>query len=186
MQKVFRQIEVDALPVKDSAEGNCRAAHFVCEWIADKPNAVLLFSSSQKPAEFLHVLSRVQRRRKLDFGQATFYFSASKGICLNMIGEKKNADRLPVDVQIVVPENDRYLPELFVESRHRLVLAFGEDKADVVASFLEGVPAEGEDPFPVFCSETRILFDEAAAAKLKLKDYYRWISAGQLQSARTG
>lgn len=65
-----------------------------------------------------------------------------------------------------------------LESRMCLMLAFGANKADAVAAAVEGpvtsmVPASALQLHP----DARILVDEAAAAKLKLRAYYDYAFA---------
>lgn len=62
-----------------------------------------------------------------------------------------------------------------LESGTVVLLAFGENKADAVAAMVEGGVSQ-------FCTasalqmhnDTWVFCDEAAASKLKLKDYYAW------------
>jgi glucosamine-6-phosphate deaminase len=63
-----------------------------------------------------------------------------------------------------------------IEARRCLLLATGESKADVIARAVEGpitsmVSASAMQLHP-HCT---VIVDEAAAGKLKEKDYYRWI-----------
>jgi len=60
-----------------------------------------------------------------------------------------------------------------LESRQCLLLAYGSAKADVVAAAIEG-PVTGMVPASAlqFHPDVKFLVDEAAAAKLKLRDYY--------------
>ena len=67
-----------------------------------------------------------------------------------------------------------------MEARMILMLAFGENKADAVAASVEGpvksvMPASILQHHPV----AKIFADEAAASKLKLADYYRWVYDGK-------
>jgi glucosamine-6-phosphate deaminase len=62
-----------------------------------------------------------------------------------------------------------------LESRLILLLASGEDKADIVARAAEGpvtafVPASALQLHP----QAKFILDEEAASRLALKDYYRW------------
>ncbi len=62
------------------------------------------------------------------------------------------------------------------EARHCLLLAFGKGKAHAVAAAVEGpitalVPASALQWHP----KVTVCLDEAAASKLKLQDYYRWV-----------
>ena len=67
-----------------------------------------------------------------------------------------------------------------IEARRCLLLATGESKADVVAKAVEG-------PITSMISATAlqlhprctVVVDEAAAAQLKEKEYYRWIFANE-------
>lgn len=63
-----------------------------------------------------------------------------------------------------------------MDARTCLMLAFGKDKAAAVAAMIEGpvssmVPASILQHHP----DAKIFIDEAAARKLRLIDYYRWI-----------
>lgn len=63
-----------------------------------------------------------------------------------------------------------------LESRHCVLLAFGKNKARAIAEAVEGPitsmnPASALQQHP----KTTVFLDEAAAAKLKLKNYYRWV-----------
>jgi glucosamine-6-phosphate deaminase len=65
-----------------------------------------------------------------------------------------------------------------LESRHCLLLAFGKKKARVIADAVEGpitamCPASALQLHP----QVTVFLDEAAAAELKLTDYYRWVYA---------
>ena len=67
-----------------------------------------------------------------------------------------------------------------IEARRCLLLASGESKAEVVAKAVEG-------PITSMISATTlqlhprctVVVDEAAAAHLKEKEYYRWIFANE-------
>jgi glucosamine-6-phosphate deaminase len=63
-----------------------------------------------------------------------------------------------------------------MEARTCLLLAFGENKADAVAGMIEG-PVTAMLPGSVlqFHADTKVILDEAAAAKLKKADYYKWV-----------
>lgn len=63
-----------------------------------------------------------------------------------------------------------------LEARHCLVLATGAAKADAVAAMVEG-PITAEVPASAlqFHRKCTLVIDEAAAAKLKRLDYYRWV-----------
>ena len=61
-----------------------------------------------------------------------------------------------------------------------MILAFGENKAGAVAAAVEGpvtsiLPASILQHHPV----AKLFVDEAAAADLKLADYYRWVYDGK-------
>jgi glucosamine-6-phosphate deaminase len=67
-----------------------------------------------------------------------------------------------------------------MESRKIIFLAFGEDKADIVAKAVEGpitamVPASTLQLHP----DVRVFVDVAAAAKLERKNYYQWVYANK-------
>jgi glucosamine-6-phosphate deaminase len=67
-----------------------------------------------------------------------------------------------------------------LEARRCLVLAFGERKAAAVAAMAEG-PVTADVPASAlqFHRSCSLLVDEAAAAKLKRADYYRWVYANK-------
>ncbi|MFA5689834.1 MAG: glucosamine-6-phosphate deaminase [Kiritimatiellales bacterium] len=63
-----------------------------------------------------------------------------------------------------------------MEARMALMLAFGAGKADAIAATIEGpvaaiMPASILQHHPV----AKVFIDDAAAGKLKLADYYRWV-----------
>ena len=67
-----------------------------------------------------------------------------------------------------------------MDARMNLMLAFGEGKAEAVAAMVEGavtamVPASILQHHPT----AKVFIDEAAASKLKLADYYRWVYEGK-------
>jgi len=67
-----------------------------------------------------------------------------------------------------------------LDARRCLVLAFGDGKAAAVAAMVEGpltadVPASALQLHP----SCTLLVDEAAAARLKRVDYYRWVYANK-------
>ncbi len=67
-----------------------------------------------------------------------------------------------------------------MEARRCLLLAFGEEKAEAIAAAVEGpvtsmVPASILQHHPT----AKVLIDEAAASRLKLSDYYRWVYDGK-------
>lgn len=64
-----------------------------------------------------------------------------------------------------------------MKSRHLILLAFGEAKAQAVADSIEGgisslCPASALQLHP----HATFIIDEAAASKLKLADYYKWVT----------
>jgi glucosamine-6-phosphate deaminase len=61
-----------------------------------------------------------------------------------------------------------------------LMLAFGENKADAVAATVEG-PVAAVMPASILQHHpsAKLFIDEAAASKMKLADYYRWVYAGK-------
>jgi glucosamine-6-phosphate deaminase len=67
-----------------------------------------------------------------------------------------------------------------LDARRCLVLAFGEGKAAAVAAMVEG-PVTASVPASAlqFHPSCTLLVDEAAAAKLKRADYYRWVYANK-------
>ena len=63
-----------------------------------------------------------------------------------------------------------------LDTRHCLMLANGEKKADVVAQAIEGpvsamVTASALQLHP----QATVILDEAAASKLELSEYYKWV-----------
>ena len=67
-----------------------------------------------------------------------------------------------------------------LQARSLLLLAFGESKAEAVASFIEGplsaqVPASALQLHP----KVQVILDEGAAARLKNRDYYKEVFAGK-------
>lgn len=67
-----------------------------------------------------------------------------------------------------------------MDARMNLMLAFGENKAEAIAATVEGpvssmVPASILQHHPV----AKIFIDQAAASKLQLTDYYRWVYDGK-------
>ena len=73
-----------------------------------------------------------------------------------------------------------------MEARHCLVVATGDHKARAVAAMAEGpvtadVPASILQMHPV-CT---LIIDEAAAAKLRRRDYYRWVYNNKPEWQRT-
>jgi glucosamine-6-phosphate deaminase len=63
-----------------------------------------------------------------------------------------------------------------MEARHCLLLAFGRKKARAIAEAVEG-PITAMNPASVLQMHPRatICLDESAAARLKMKKYYRWV-----------
>ncbi|MDO5092056.1 MAG: glucosamine-6-phosphate deaminase [Propionibacteriaceae bacterium] len=62
------------------------------------------------------------------------------------------------------------------EARHIVMVATGAHKADAVAAMVEG-PVAATCPASIlqFHPKTLVVVDEAAAAKLRLSDYYRYV-----------
>jgi glucosamine-6-phosphate deaminase len=63
-----------------------------------------------------------------------------------------------------------------LDARHCVLLAFGGNKARAIAEAVEG-PVTSMNPASVLQLHPKVtvFLDEASAAKLKLKDYYRWV-----------
>ncbi len=61
-----------------------------------------------------------------------------------------------------------------------ILLAFGAGKAEAIAAMVEG-PVAAMVPASILQhhSNAKVFIDEAAAGKLKLADYYRWVYAGK-------
>lgn len=67
-----------------------------------------------------------------------------------------------------------------MQARSNIMLAFGHAKAQAIAAMVEGpvaamVPASILQHHP----NAKVFIDEAAASKLALADYYRWVYAGK-------
>jgi glucosamine-6-phosphate deaminase len=67
-----------------------------------------------------------------------------------------------------------------MDARMNIMLAFGEGKADAIAATVEGpvtsiMPASILQHHPA----AKVFVDEAAASKLQLSDYYRWVYEGK-------
>ena len=67
-----------------------------------------------------------------------------------------------------------------MDARMNILLAFGENKAEAIAETVEGpvaalMPASILQHHPV----AKIFVDAAAASKLQLADYYRWVYDGK-------
>ena len=76
-----------------------------------------------------------------------------------------------------------------LEARHCLLLATGEDKADIVARAVEGpVTSMISATALQFHPHCTVVLDEAAASRLQEVDYYRWIfeNEPQWESFRNG
>jgi glucosamine-6-phosphate deaminase len=67
-----------------------------------------------------------------------------------------------------------------MEARMNLMLAFGEGKADAIAETVEG-PVTSMMPASILQhhASAKVFIDEAAATKLTLADYYRWVYNGK-------
>lgn len=67
-----------------------------------------------------------------------------------------------------------------MDARMNLMLAFGENKAEAVAATVEG-PVASMMPASILQHHpaAKIFTDEAAASKLRLYDYYRWVYDGK-------
>jgi glucosamine-6-phosphate deaminase len=63
-----------------------------------------------------------------------------------------------------------------LEAKKILLIASGEKKADVVVQFIEG-PVTSQITASALQLHTfaTVVLDEAAAAKLKRKEYYNWV-----------
>ena len=63
-----------------------------------------------------------------------------------------------------------------MDARHLLMLASGSGKADIIREMVEG-PITSEIPATCLQLHPRatVVLDEAAAAKLKRRDYYKWV-----------
>jgi glucosamine-6-phosphate deaminase len=67
-----------------------------------------------------------------------------------------------------------------LDARRCLVLAFGDAKAAAVADMVEGPVTAGVPATALqFHPSCTLLVDEAAAARLKRADYYRWVYANK-------
>jgi len=74
-----------------------------------------------------------------------------------------------------------------MDARQVLMLAFGEQKAVAVAAAVEG-PITAMNPASVLQMHpvAKCVVDEAAAAKLRRTDYYRWVYANKPEWQRIG
>jgi glucosamine-6-phosphate deaminase len=63
-----------------------------------------------------------------------------------------------------------------LDARHCVLLAFGRNKARAVAAAVEG-PVTAMNPASALQQhpQVTVLLDEAAASRLKLREYYRWV-----------
>jgi len=63
-----------------------------------------------------------------------------------------------------------------MDARHLLMLASGSGKADIIREMVEG-PITSEVPATCLQMHPRatVVLDEAAASKLKRRDYYKWV-----------
>ena len=63
-----------------------------------------------------------------------------------------------------------------MDARHLLMLASGPAKADIIREMVEG-PITSEVPASALQMHPRatVILDEAASAKLKRRDYYKWV-----------
>jgi glucosamine-6-phosphate deaminase len=69
-----------------------------------------------------------------------------------------------------------------LEARHCLLLATGEDKADIVAQAVEGpVTSMISATALQFHPNCTVVLDESAASRLREADYYRWIFENEPQ-----
>ncbi|WP_372808000.1 glucosamine-6-phosphate deaminase [Pontiella sp.] len=67
-----------------------------------------------------------------------------------------------------------------MDARMNLMLVFGENKADAIAATVEG-PVAAIMPASILQHHAcaKVFVDEAAASKLTLADYYRWVYDGK-------
>jgi glucosamine-6-phosphate deaminase len=63
-----------------------------------------------------------------------------------------------------------------MDARHCLLLAFGRNKAQAIAEAVEG-PVTARNPASVLQMHPKVTvcLDAAAASRLKMKTYYRWV-----------
>ena len=67
-----------------------------------------------------------------------------------------------------------------MEAGHCLLMANGENKADPVAALVEGpVTSQITASALQMVAKATVILDEAAAAKLERKDYYKWAYENQ-------
>ena len=69
-----------------------------------------------------------------------------------------------------------------MEARRLLMMVTGEGKAGIVRDFVEG-PLTAEVPASILQLHPRalVVLDEAAASKLKRRDYYKWVFANKFR-----
>lgn len=67
-----------------------------------------------------------------------------------------------------------------MDARMNIMLAFGESKAEAVSKMVEG-PVAAIMPASILQHHVnaKVFIDDAAASKLKLADYYRWVYSGK-------
>jgi glucosamine-6-phosphate deaminase len=67
-----------------------------------------------------------------------------------------------------------------MDARHLLMLASGDGKAEIIREMAEG-PVTSEVPASALQMHPRatVVLDEASAAKLKRRDYYKWVFANK-------
>jgi len=73
-----------------------------------------------------------------------------------------------------------------MDARHLLMLASGDGKADIIREMAEG-PISSEVPASALQLHPRatVILDEAAASKLKRRDYYRWVFENKWRVGQT-
>lgn len=163
-----------------------------------------LFDSVNLPAGRAHIPDGLARDIPLHCSEYEARIRAAGGIDLQLLGLGSNGHigfnepssslasrtRLKTLTPRTLEDNARFFsaPEeaprhvitmgvgTILESRHCLVLAFGEKKARAVAATAEG-PITADVPGSALQLHARstLIIDEPAAAGLKRADYYRWV-----------
>ncbi len=163
-----------------------------------------LFSKVNVPAEHIHIPDGMARDIPASCAEYENQIRKAGGIDLQLLGlgstchigfnepssSLSSRTRLKTLTRQTIDDNARFFAKdeavpkhvltmgigTIMEARHCMVLAAGGHKARAVAAMVEGaitadVPASVLQMHPV-CT---LIVDEAAAAELRRRDYYRWV-----------
>jgi len=163
-----------------------------------------LFQHIDLPLENAHVPSGMSDDHEAFCGSYEQAIAQAGGIDLQVLGiggdghiafnepgsSLKSRTRLKTLTNETVEDNSRFFESIddvpryaitmgvgtILETRHCLMLANGEKKADVVAQAIEGpvsamITASALQLHP----QATVILDEAAASKLELSEYYKWV-----------